>query len=116
MHSSSGDTSSNRHVVGEAGTLQERRQRLHPGLESCAVHREVRSEALTEVPVGQAIELRKADGPGCRLRSVGGRQYGQLRYREWRSGPEAELELKDSARVFRFLLIAITGEKGAGAR
>jgi hypothetical protein len=35
----------NRHVVGDARALQERKQRLHPGLESCAVHREVCSEA-----------------------------------------------------------------------
>src|ERR1700761_3537867 len=31
----------NRHVVGDARALQERRQRLHPDLESCGTHREV---------------------------------------------------------------------------
>ncbi len=35
----------NRHVVGDARALQERRQRLHPGLESCMGHREVFREA-----------------------------------------------------------------------
>jgi hypothetical protein len=35
----------NRHVVGDARALQERRQRLHPGLESCRGHREVSREA-----------------------------------------------------------------------
>ena len=35
----------NRHVVGGASPLQERRQRLHSGLESCRRHREVLVEA-----------------------------------------------------------------------
>jgi len=35
----------NRHVVGDERALQERRQRLHPGLESCRRDREVSLEA-----------------------------------------------------------------------
>ncbi len=35
----------NRHVVGDERALQERRQQLHPGLESCRRHREVSLEA-----------------------------------------------------------------------
>jgi hypothetical protein len=35
----------NRHVVGDERALQERRQRLHPGLESCRWDREVSLEA-----------------------------------------------------------------------
>jgi hypothetical protein len=35
----------NRHVVGDARALQERKQRIHPGLESCMGHREVSGEA-----------------------------------------------------------------------
>ena len=60
----------NRRVVGNERVLQERRKRLHLGLESCGEHREVLVEAWTEVSVGRAIELRKADVLGCRLRSV----------------------------------------------
>src|SRR5262249_8529616 len=35
----------NRHVVGDERALRERRQRLHPGLESCSRHREMPVEA-----------------------------------------------------------------------
>jgi hypothetical protein len=35
----------NRHVVGNERVLQERRKRLHLGLESCGEHREVLVEA-----------------------------------------------------------------------
>jgi hypothetical protein len=35
----------NRHVVGDERALQERRQRIHPGLESCRRYREVSLEA-----------------------------------------------------------------------
>jgi len=35
----------NRHVVGDERALQERKQRIHPGLESCRRHREVALEA-----------------------------------------------------------------------
>ena len=35
----------NRHVVGNERVLQERRKRLHLGLESCGEHREVPVEA-----------------------------------------------------------------------
>ena len=35
----------NRHVVGGVSPLQERKQRIHPGLESCMGHREVSGEA-----------------------------------------------------------------------
>jgi len=31
----------NRHVVGDERALRERRQRIHPGLESCKWHREM---------------------------------------------------------------------------
>jgi hypothetical protein len=35
----------NRHVVGDERALQERKQRIHPGLESCRRHREMSLEA-----------------------------------------------------------------------
>ncbi len=35
----------NRYVVGDARALQERKQRIHPGLESCRRYREVSLEA-----------------------------------------------------------------------
>jgi hypothetical protein len=35
----------NRHVVGDERALQEGKQRIHPGLESCRQHREVLLEA-----------------------------------------------------------------------
>ena len=35
----------NRHVVGDERALQERKQRIHPGLESCRRYREVALEA-----------------------------------------------------------------------
>jgi len=35
----------NRHVVGDERALQERRQRIHPGLESCRRRREAALEA-----------------------------------------------------------------------
>jgi hypothetical protein len=35
----------NRHVVGDARALQERKQRIHPDLESCWGRREVFPEA-----------------------------------------------------------------------
>ena len=35
----------NRHVVGDERALQEREQRIHPGLESCRRYREVSLEA-----------------------------------------------------------------------
>jgi hypothetical protein len=35
----------NRHVVGDERALQERRQRIHPGLESCRRYREITLEA-----------------------------------------------------------------------
>jgi hypothetical protein len=35
----------NRHIVGNERVLQERRKRIHPGLESCRQHREVSLEA-----------------------------------------------------------------------
>jgi hypothetical protein len=35
----------NRHVVGDERALQERKQRIHPGLESCRCYREVSLEA-----------------------------------------------------------------------
>ena len=36
--------------------------------------------------MGRAIELRKADGPGCDSVRVGGRQHGCHVIREWMSG------------------------------
>src|SRR3954470_18731583 len=41
----SGCAGMNRHVVGNERVLQERRKRLHLGLESCGEHREVLAEA-----------------------------------------------------------------------
>jgi len=35
----------NRHVVGDERALQERKQRIHPGLESCRRYREITLEA-----------------------------------------------------------------------
>ena len=35
----------NRHVVGDERALEERKQRIHPGLESCRRHREMSLEA-----------------------------------------------------------------------
>jgi hypothetical protein len=49
----------NRHVVRDGRALRERSERIHPGLESCMIHREVFREAQAELPVGRAIELRK---------------------------------------------------------
>src|SRR5262245_19846140 len=48
-------------------------QRIHPGLESCAWHREVSVEAEAEVSGGRAIELRKTAVSGCRPSDVTGK-------------------------------------------
>ena len=52
---------------------------IHIGPESCAVAREGIGEALTGERIGQAIEPRKKNSPGCRRRSNIGRQNGWAR-------------------------------------
>jgi hypothetical protein len=49
----------NRHVVGDERALQERKQRIHPGLESCSRHREMSLEAETGVSVGRLLSFEK---------------------------------------------------------
>ena len=60
----------------------------HTVPESCVRRRrEAHHEALTGVRVGQAIEPRNLNLPGCRRCSAGGRQHGRVRYSECPSGP-----------------------------
>jgi hypothetical protein len=52
---------------------------IHIDPESCADVREGIGEALTGERIGQAIEPRKKNSPGCRRRSNIGRQNGWAR-------------------------------------
>src|SRR5579864_1769345 len=52
---------------------------IHIDPESCADAREGIGEALTGERIGQAIEPRKKNSPGCRRRSNIGRQNGWVR-------------------------------------
>ena len=47
------------------------------GPEPCVPDREVSIEASAGVRIGQDIEPRKKDYPGCRRRSLSGRQHGR---------------------------------------
>jgi hypothetical protein len=58
----------------------------HIGPESCVSRREAWGEALTGVPVGQVLS-HVTDSPGCRRLPCGGRQHGEVRYRQHPAGP-----------------------------
>ena len=52
----------------------------HIALESCAYHREVLGEGLTEARVGQPLSREMMNIPGCRRFCTSGRPHGGARY------------------------------------
>jgi hypothetical protein len=61
----------------------------HGGPESCVGVPRGRSEALTGVCAGSAIEPRNQGFRGADVVNRGGRQHRWSRYREWPAGPRA---------------------------